>query len=147
MAKIVAVTTDSAIPITKNGAGIPNGATRKAESTGPAANPPTSHDNTRPRLRPRFSGSLTMMTRRMAGSAQPSPTPEIKREPSNSGSESENAMAKLPTMARDKPIKMSWRERPRSAIGAMVIWAKNEVKKPIAITNPSDPSLIPNCSR
>ena len=145
--KITSVTSDRAAPITTNGAGIPNGSTKNVDTTGPAAKPPTSHESTRPRLRPRCSRSLTMITRRIAGSAHPRPTPDRKRAPSSSGNELANAIAKFPKMASDKPTKMRRREKPRSASGAMVSCAKNEVKKPMAITNPSEASLIPNCSR
>ena len=145
--KMKSATTESATPMTMNGAGIPNGSTRNVETTGPAANPPTSHDSTRPRLRPRCALSLTMMTRRIAGRAQPRPMPERNRAPSSSGSESANAIAKLPMMASVKPTKIKRRDSPRSASGAMVNWAKNDVKNPMAMTKPSAPSLMPNCSR
>ncbi len=145
--KMMRVTNVSTTPMATKGAGMPNGSTRNVETTGPAAKPPTSHESTRPRLRPRCSLSLTMMTRRIAGRAHPKPRPDMNREPSNCGSVSENAIAKLPMMARVRPTKISCRERPRSASGAMVSWAKNEVKNPMAMTRPSEPSLIPNCSR
>jgi len=64
---------------TTNGAGMPNGPTRRADSAGPMAKPNTSAANRRPRFWPRFSGSARMTMRRAAGMAAPMPIPEITR--------------------------------------------------------------------
>ena len=116
-----------------------NGAARlkasmvSAEITGPIANPATSMETPRPKLRPMFSGSLTITMRLIAGIAIPAPRPMTNRPRRNAGSDSPKAIMTAPTALASMPRLRSFRACPLSASGAMVSCATNDVKKPIAM--------------
>ena len=145
-----AMTTDATrirAAMIKKGAARPNASTVRAEIIGPSANPPTSIETPRPRLRPTLSRSLTMMMRRVAGIAMPVPIPISVRPRMNAGRLVPNAITSAPTTLSANPIVSILRARPLSASGASVSCAMNEVKKPTATMNPSPVSWMPNLSR
>ena len=74
---------DRPAAMTRNGAGMPNGPTSRADRAGPAAKPATSAASRRPTLWPMRSGSATITMRRIAGTAMPIPMPITKRPASN----------------------------------------------------------------
>ena len=133
--------------IVRNGADSPNVGTMIADSAGPAANPATSDDSSRPRLLPRLSGSAFTTIRRIAGKAMPIPIPDTNLPPRSGNSDSPNAITTMPTTFMNTPPITRFRACPRSAIGARKIWATNEVRNPTPTIRPSHSAWMPYSSR
>ena len=126
---------------------MPKNSAKTTEIIGPEAKPATSKDKIRPRLRPKFSGSATIITRRSAGKALPAPKPIMMREMKRIMKVSPSAMPMQPITSRLKPKRINRLARPRSASGAMLTWPRNDVKKPTPTMNPSADSAMPKLLR
>ena len=94
---------------TRNGAASPYGPTSTAEIAGPMANPKTSALRRRPRLAPRFSLSVRITTRRIAGSDPPMPMPEMMRPSIRIERLSPKAISRSPAMLIATPATMTRR--------------------------------------
>jgi hypothetical protein len=79
--------------------------------------------------------------------AAPIPSPEISRPTRRGVSDVPNAISSRPATFAVTPAKMSRRAWPRSATGAMRIWATKAVRNPLPMRTPMAVSEMPYSSR
>ena len=75
------------------------------------------------------------------------PMPEITRPTISGVSEVPNPIISRPTTLPSTPAMMRTRARPRSARGAIRIWAKKALRNPAPMSMPMLVSLMPYSSR